>query len=105
MEESRMIRWSEEALEDLDEIWRYIAEDNPDRATSFVNEIMDFAETLKYTPKKGIVIPEFGREEFREVYFKNYEICYEICLNAEEILIHEVVNCYKWYTRTKKREE
>ena len=32
----RKLEWSPDALEDLDVIWSYIAEDNVERASSFV---------------------------------------------------------------------
>ncbi len=35
----RKLEWSPDALEDLDVIWSYIAEDNVERASSFVEEL------------------------------------------------------------------
>ena len=40
------VKWTVEALNDLDEIELFIAKDNIDRALSFVNELIDFGDSL-----------------------------------------------------------
>lgn len=44
----RKLEWSPDALEDLDVIWSYIAEDNVERASSFVEELQAQARKKKF---------------------------------------------------------
>ena len=73
----------------------YIARDNPARAVSFVDELIDLGDSLsnegeaeKGTPAKGI-----RDTNVRELYYKNYTIVYEIC--GDDIIIHVVYNSAK----------
>ena len=79
------LEWSPDALDDLDDIWSTIAEDNVSKAVSFVEEIRERAQDLLIAPKSGIMIPEIGKEELRELHYKNYTVVYEI--RKESILI------------------
>ena len=81
------IIWSDLAIEELNDIEDYIARDNPARAVSFVDELIDLGDSLsnegeaeKGTPAKWI----------RDT---NYTIVYEIC--GDDIIIHEVYNSAK----------
>ena len=47
------IRWTRKALENLDQIAAYIAQDNPTRANSFVGEIKAKTELLATFPGLG----------------------------------------------------
>ena len=47
-EQMRKLEWSPDALEDLDVIWSYIAEDNVERASSFVEELQAQARKKKF---------------------------------------------------------
>mgnify|MGYP000684757456 CR=1 FL=1 len=75
------------AIEDLNDIEDYIARDNPARAVSFVDELIE-GEAEKGTPAKWI-----RDTNVRELYCKNYTIVYEIC--GDDIIIHEVYNSAK----------
>lgn len=95
------LEWSPDALDDLDGIWNTIAEDNVSKAVSFVEEIRERAQDLLIAPKSGIMIPEIGKEELRELHFKNYTIVYEI--RKESILIHEVFHQRRIHIRSYRR--
>lgn len=47
------IRWSQPALDDLEEITRYIGRDSPKNAEAFVNGIIEMAELLAGSPMIG----------------------------------------------------
>ena len=53
----RKLEWSPDALEDLDVIWMYIAEDSVERASTFVEELQAQARKLIDAPRTGVVIP------------------------------------------------
>lgn len=95
------LQWSPDAVDDLDDIYDIIAEDDADRAYSFVEEIREQALNLLYAPRSGIMIPELGREEFRERHYKMYTIVYEIRENS--LLIHEVYYQRRVHIRSYKR--
>lgn len=95
------LTWSPDALDDLDEIYDIIAEDNEDIAYKFVEEIRGVAQNLCYAPKSGMKIPELNDERYREFYHKGYAIVYE---NAEpDIIIHEVYNQRRIHIRSYNR--
>ena len=48
-----VVRWRPQALEDLLNIRRFIAQDNPARAASFVEELRDQAQRLALHPEMG----------------------------------------------------
>ena len=71
------LRWSREALERLSEVEEFIARDNPARAVSFVDEIIDHIEaTLPANPRLGRTVPELSRPDIRELLYRNYRIVY-----------------------------
>ena len=87
------VRWTYEALEDLDEIEAFIAEDNPERAISFINELLDFGDSLGNFPEKGVQAKWTSDASIKEHYYENYTFIYEI--TKHEVIIHEVHNYAK----------
>ena len=80
------IIWSKESLNQLTEIERYIAKDSPERAERFINKLIDRVEKIKDYPSQSRVVPEFLKDEIREVFVKTYRIVYRISKNQIEIL-------------------
>ena len=96
------LEWSQDALEDLDNIWAYIAEDNITRAFSFIDEIRAEAKKLLDNPMMGIKVPELNDNYIREWFYRDYTIIYEIVEKA--VIIHEIYNQKKYYIRNVKRD-
>jgi len=67
-----------QAQEDLKEIVSFIARDNPDRARSFGNELIDKALSLSNLPLRGRITPELKDPEVREIVQGSYLIIYEV---------------------------
>ncbi len=67
-----------QSLDDLREIVSFIAQDNPERAKSFGNELIDHALTLAELPERGRVVPEISEPSVREIVRHPYRIIYEI---------------------------
>lgn len=78
--------WSEEAINKLQEIDRYISKDNPDAAVELIDKLISLAETIIDNPEKGRVVPELSIQQIRELLFKNYRIVYIIRKNSIDIL-------------------
>ncbi|AMV72065.1 hypothetical protein JCM30471_05660 [Desulfuromonas carbonis] len=81
------LRWSREALEQLIEIEAFIAKGDPARAATFVDGLVDHAETLlPANPRSGRSVPEISLPDIRELVFRNYRIVYRLAENQIEIL-------------------
>lgn len=79
------VEFSPESAEDLKSIVSYIAIDNPTRAESYGNQLVDRALAVKNIPRKGRIVPEFGNPNIRELIEGNYRIVYRI-RDAEAII-------------------
>lgn len=66
------------AIQDLQEIVRYISLDNPARAESFGRELIGKTRLLATFPELGRVVPEFHHPHIREIIHKSYRIVYRI---------------------------
>lgn len=78
--------WTPRALDSLEGIHQYIARDNPDAAARFVTRLFDRGERVGFAPRAGRVVPEFARQELREVLEGNYRIVYEVAADSVFIL-------------------
>jgi addiction module RelE/StbE family toxin len=80
------IIWTQEALEQLTEIEDYISKDSPERATRFVDQLIDHAKSLSDKPRIGRTVPEIAHPDIRELIFKKYRIVYRLNEKCVEIL-------------------
>jgi toxin ParE1/3/4 len=80
------LRWSKTAREDLKQIARYIARDNPKAARRWIERLRQRALSAASQPRGGRVVPEYGQEEVREVFERTYRIIYEITSNSIYVL-------------------
>ena len=80
------VRWTKEALLNVQEIEGYIAKDNPVAAIKFTEKIISIVENLTLFPEKGRIVPELSFEQIREVIFKNYRIVYLLKKDSIDIL-------------------
>ena len=72
------IEWTEVALDDLEQVWRYIARDSEYYASAFIRQVREAARSLAYLPNRHRVVPEFGDEAIRETYIKQYRLIYQV---------------------------
>ncbi|MFZ1720026.1 MAG: type II toxin-antitoxin system RelE/ParE family toxin [Candidatus Moraniibacteriota bacterium] len=80
----RSIKWLKRGLHDMDRIALYIARDNKDRAISFVHEIFDQVDNLRWFPYLG---RSGAKENMRELVIqKHYLVSYRIKEDTIEIL-------------------
>jgi toxin ParE1/3/4 len=76
-----------QSQEDLKGIVAFIARDNPGRARTFGNELIDRALSTAIFPELGRVVPEIGELTVREIIHGSYRIIYEIFPEREAIFI------------------
>lgn len=67
---------SAEARADLADIWDYLAQDNPRRATAFLRELESTFQTLADQPFAGRKRPELG-EDVRSLPVGRYVVYYQ----------------------------
>jgi addiction module RelE/StbE family toxin len=84
------IKWSLEAIEDVEAIAKYIEKDSEFYAKAVVNRIFQATEKLKQFPKIGRIVPELDREDIRELIIYSYRIIYQ--LKEKQILIIAVIH-------------
>jgi len=66
-----------QAQNDLRDIVSFIAQQNPERARSYGNELIDHALTLAELPERGRMVPEISDANVREIVHRPYRIVYE----------------------------
>jgi plasmid stabilization system protein ParE len=67
------IIWSPASRDDLHDIVRFIARDNPHRAESFGYELMRRTDILQQHPEAGRIVPEYRNPELREMFWRSRE--------------------------------
>jgi len=60
--------WSQEALDDVDEIAEYISRDSRYYAQQVVEKFFQLADTLAEQPLIGRIVPELNNEHIREQF-------------------------------------
>lgn len=80
------LTWTETAIGHLCAIAEFIALDSEARAAHVVTSIVESAERLKRFPRQSRVVPEFEREDIREVHWRKYRIVYRIVPDAIAIV-------------------
>ncbi|MEK7762266.1 MAG: type II toxin-antitoxin system RelE/ParE family toxin [Nitrospirota bacterium] len=84
------VRWSLTAGNDLQDIEDFIARDSALHAITFVDRMVESTETLLTNSHIGRVVPEFNRQDLREVIFRHYRIVYLV--KDDNIFILRVVH-------------
>lgn len=79
------VRFSNLAEEDLDGILRWIAEDNPARALSFVGEMAGRCALLAEYPLRFPEVRRVGLRSIRKLAHKGYLIFYKVDSRGVEI--------------------
>ncbi|MEM9574878.1 MAG: type II toxin-antitoxin system RelE/ParE family toxin [Pseudomonadota bacterium] len=77
------------AERDLTDIWGYIAESSPRNASTFVRELTERFEPLRYNPKIGPAREEYG-VGLRAHFHRDYAIYYTY--NDVDLIILHVVH-------------
>lgn len=70
------IRWTQEAVAWLEDIYRYIAQDNRQAAQRVVNAIYERAQLLKAFPLLGHMHRSEAEGEIRILFYGHYRIAY-----------------------------
>jgi toxin ParE1/3/4 len=66
------------ALQDLESIIAYIAQDNPGAANKFGTKLIEYTRVLHVSPTIGKEVPEFENPDIRQLILKPYRVIYKI---------------------------
>lgn len=72
------VKWSPEAIEDLELIAEYIDRDSEYYAQAVVTEILSVSRGIGEFPLIGRIVPEIGDEHIRELFIYSYRLVYRI---------------------------
>ena len=76
-----------QSLEDLEGIVRFIAKDNPGRARTFGNELINRALSAENFPERGRNVPEIHEPSVREIIHGAYRIIYEVFPDTNTVYV------------------
>jgi plasmid stabilization system protein ParE len=80
------LKWTEQALNDVEAIAIYIARDSFFYAQAFAQRIFDSVQRLEIFPESGRLVPEVAQQNIREVLHGNYRVIYRVKNDFVEIL-------------------
>jgi toxin ParE1/3/4 len=73
-----VIKWTDQALDDLRNIAEFISRDSVKYSKIQVRRLMDRTLILRNQPIAGRIVPELKNEYIRELILGNYRIVYRI---------------------------
>ncbi|MEW8357377.1 MAG: type II toxin-antitoxin system RelE/ParE family toxin [Candidatus Thiodiazotropha sp.] len=88
------VRVSEEAEQDLIDIYRYVAiHDSVEKAAYLLEQLEPLFSSLAELPMRSHIPPELDRigvTNYREVHFKPYRVIYEVI--GQDVFVHCIQN-------------
>jgi addiction module RelE/StbE family toxin len=88
----RKIKWTIRALNDLHDIYEFIAKDSRRYAQIQVEDIQNAALNLTVFPLMGRVVPEFPHLPYRETLVGNYRVIYRLEEDQSLVIIMAVAH-------------
>jgi len=86
------VAWTKKAEKQLDQIFSYIATDSALYAYRTVEKIIEQAEIIVTHPRIGRMVPEYERDDIREVFHHPYRIIYMVKDQENRIEILSVIH-------------
>lgn len=86
------VSFSQKAEEDLEEIWSFIAADNPDNATKFILNLEKQVESLSLFPERCPLISENDllRGKYRHLIYGDYRSIFRV--RGKTVYIIRIIN-------------
>ena len=92
------VRWTPQALEDLDAIRAYVSRDSVQYAALLVERLFTAVDRLEVFPESGRIVPEFQRRDVREIILGSYRIVYS--LQADRAVVLTVFHGARLFPKT-----
>lgn len=80
------VAWTPEALARLDDIEAYIAKDSPSAAKDVIARLLARSRQLETSPLSGRAVPEYPRDDLRELLERPYRLIYRTTPERIEII-------------------
>jgi plasmid stabilization system protein ParE len=80
------VNWTRKGRQRLQQIYDYIANDQPENALNFIDQITQHVELLMEHPRQGKIVSKYQRDDIREIYEGRYRIIYRILPQQIDIL-------------------
>ena len=77
--------WSPLAEQRALEAVAHIADDRPQAAAAWLEELIDRVASLSRLAKRGRVVPEIGKSAYREIFQHPYRIIYRV--DATQVVV------------------
>lgn len=84
------LRWSPEAIEDVESIAAYIERDSGYYAAAVVSRIVSTVDSIPLNPDLGRVVPELRNPDYRERFVHRFRIIYRV--ETDRLLIVAVIH-------------
>ena len=72
------VRWTPQAVDDLQAIHDFVARDSSRYAEAEVSRILEAVDRIELFPRSGRVVPEYDREDVREIIERPYRVVYRV---------------------------
>lgn len=88
----RKIKWTVRALNDLHDIYEFIAKDSKRYAQIQIENIQNSVSNLTSFPLMGHNVPEFPHLPYREILVGNYRVLYRFEEDQDFVIVMSVVH-------------
>jgi len=80
-----VVRWTEQAVEDVRSIRQFIERDSPRYARLVAERLYESVTRIESFPESGRIVPELNRPDVRELLVGEYRIVYRLRRDAAVI--------------------
>ena len=80
------VKWTTYALDDLRSIQDHIARDSQQYAVVVIDRVLHRVTQLESFPASGSLVPEYNRNDIREVFVHSYRIVHQLLGDEVRIL-------------------
>jgi len=81
------IIWTDSAVSDLEDVFHYIAQDNPEAARRVAQEVVDHVAILESFPFIGPTYPRGSSGSLRHIVVRYYRIFYDVNESRQSVEI------------------
>lgn len=85
-EEQHQVIWTTNARNNLDDIVTYIPKGAPLSTLTFLEEVLNTADSLTTLLERGRIVPEYQNPLVRKLFVKHYRLFYEVQGRAVYVL-------------------
>ena len=78
--------WARRAVAGAVGAEEYIADDGPDSAARWIRGLFEAVKRLRDFPRSSRTVAEIGREDIREVLYRDYRVIYRVAARQVGIL-------------------